>query len=97
MARGTTLGILINDLRSEIGHSLEPSLGKSTRDVLVNVIQRNQRRLWDDYAWPFLRVQRDIVFLLVSGTTICQAILCLSVSSALSLSMAIIGKKSSTA
>lgn len=60
MARGTTLAILINDLRSEIGHSLEPSLGKSTRDVLVNVIQRNQRRLWDDYAWPFLRVQRDL-------------------------------------
>tara|TARA_R110002153_G_scaffold62984_2_gene169226 strand:- start:457 stop:1167 length:711 start_codon:yes stop_codon:yes gene_type:complete len=60
MARGTTLAILINDLRSEIGHSLEPNLGKSTRDVLINVIQRNQRRLWDDYAWPFLRIQRDI-------------------------------------
>ena len=60
MARGTTLGILINDLRSEIGHSLEPNLGRSTRDVLINVIQRNQRRLWDDYAWPFLRVMRDL-------------------------------------
>lgn len=60
MARGTTLAILINDLRSEIGHSLEPNLGKSTRDVLINVIQRTQRRLWDDYAWPFLRVQRDL-------------------------------------
>jgi len=60
MARGTTLAILINDLRSEIGHSLEPNLGKSTRDVLVNVLQRTQRRLWDDYAWPFLRIQRDL-------------------------------------
>lgn len=60
MARGTTLAILVNDLRSEIGHSLEPNLGRSTRDVLVNVIQRNQRRLWDDYAWPFLRVMRDL-------------------------------------
>ena len=60
MARGTTLAILINDLRSEIGHSLQPSLGKSTRDVLVNILQRTQRRLWEDYGWPFLRVTRDI-------------------------------------
>ena len=60
MARGTTLAILINDLRSEIGHSLQPNLGKSTRDVLVNVLQRTQRRLWEDYGWPFLRVIRDI-------------------------------------
>ena len=35
MARGTTLAILINDLRSEIGHSLQPNLGKSTRDVML--------------------------------------------------------------
>jgi len=60
MSRGTTLAILINDLRSEIGHSLQPNLGKSTRDVLVNVLQRTQRRLWEDYGWPFLRVTRDI-------------------------------------
>jgi len=60
MARGTTLAILINDLRSEIGHSLQPNLGKSTRDVLVNVLQRTQRRLWEDYGWPFLRITRDI-------------------------------------
>tara|TARA_B000000609_G_scaffold18874_1_gene11661 strand:+ start:7724 stop:8443 length:720 start_codon:yes stop_codon:yes gene_type:complete len=60
MARGTTLAILINDLRSEIGHSLQPNLGRSTRDVHINVLQRTQRRLWEDYAWPFLRVFRDI-------------------------------------
>lgn len=60
MARGTSLGTLINDLRSEVGHSLQPSLGKQTRDVLVDRIQRTQRRLWDDYSWSFLRVTRDL-------------------------------------
>jgi len=60
MARGTSLGQLLEDLRSEVGHSLQPSLGKSTRDVLINTLQRTQRRLWDDYSWPFLRVRRDI-------------------------------------
>lgn len=60
MARGTTLGQLIDDLRSEAGHSLQPNLGKAMRDVLINILQRTQRRLWDDYAWPFLRVTSDL-------------------------------------
>lgn len=60
MARGTSLGILINDLRAEVGHSLQPSLGKATRDVLINQLQRVQRRLWDDYNWNFLKVRRDL-------------------------------------
>ncbi len=61
MARGTSLGTLINDLRSEVGHSLQPSLGKQTRDVFIDRIQRTQRRLWDDYSWSFLRVTRDLI------------------------------------
>ena len=61
MARGVTLGVLINDLRSEIGHSLQTSLGKTTRDVLINTLQRTQKRLWDDYAWSFLKVKRSIL------------------------------------
>jgi len=60
MARGTSLGQLIEDLRAEVGHSLQPSLGKATRDVFLNMLQRTQRRLWEDYSWPFLRVRRDI-------------------------------------
>jgi hypothetical protein len=60
MARGTSLGQLLEDLRAEVGHSLQPNLGRSTRDVLINLIQRTQRRLWEDYSWPFLRVKRDI-------------------------------------
>lgn len=58
--RGVTLGQLLDDLRAEVGHSLQPNLGKSTRDVLINMLQRTQRRLWDDYSWPFLRIRRDI-------------------------------------
>lgn len=61
MARGTSLGQLLDDLRAEVGHSLNPALGVNTRDVLINVLQRQQKRLWEDYSWPFLRVNRDIV------------------------------------
>jgi len=60
MPRGVTLGQLITDLRSEAGHSLQANLGKATRDVFVNLIDRTQRRLWADYSWPFLSVTRDI-------------------------------------
>lgn len=60
MARGTTLGQLIEDLRAEAGHALAPSLGASTRDVFINVLRRQQKRLWEDYSWPFLRVSRDV-------------------------------------
>lgn len=60
MARGSTLGQLLDDLRAEVGHSLNPALGTNTRDVLINVLQRQQKRLWEDYAWPFLRVTRDV-------------------------------------
>jgi hypothetical protein len=60
MSRGVQLGQMIEDLRSEVGHSLQASLGKQTRDVLINTLQRHQKRLWEDYAWPFLQVRRDI-------------------------------------
>lgn len=60
MARGTQLGTLIEDLRAEAGHSLQLSLGKQTRDILINLIQRTQRRLWNDYDWPFLKIKRSI-------------------------------------
>lgn len=60
MGRGTSLGQLIDDLRAETGHSLQANLGKATRDVFVNMLQRTQRRLWEDYSWPFLRIRRDI-------------------------------------
>ena len=60
MARGVTLGQLLDDVRAEVGHSLQPNLGKASRDVLIGMIQRVQKRLWEDYSWPFLKVMRDI-------------------------------------
>lgn len=60
MARNVSLGVLIDDLRAEAGHSLQANLGVQMRDVLVKVLQRQQRRLWEDYDWTFLRVDRDV-------------------------------------
>jgi hypothetical protein len=60
MARNVTLGELIDDVRAESGHSLQANLGTAMREVLIKVIQRQQRRLWEDFDWPFLRVDRDI-------------------------------------
>ena len=61
MARNVTLGELIDDLRAEAGHSLQANLGTAMREVLVKVLQRQQKRLWDDYDWAFLRVKRNIL------------------------------------
>lgn len=60
MARNVSLGVLIDDLRAEAGHSLQANLGIQMRDVLIKVLQRQQRRLWEDYDWTFLRVERDV-------------------------------------
>lgn len=60
MARNVSLGVLIDDLRAEAGHSLQANLGTAMRDVLIKVLQRQQRRLWEDHDWTFLRVHRDV-------------------------------------
>ena len=43
MARGTQLTVMIEDLRSEVGHSLQASLGKQTRDVLINTFNEHRK------------------------------------------------------
>ena len=60
MARNTTLQVLLNDLRSESGHAISSALGKSTQEMMVNLLNRVQRRLWEDFAWPFLQVKKHI-------------------------------------
>lgn len=60
MARNVSLGELIDDVRAEAGHSLQANLGVAMRDVIIKVLQRQQRRLWEDHDWTFLRVHRDI-------------------------------------
>ena len=61
MARNVSLGELIDDVRAEAGHSLQANLGVAMREVLIKVLQRQQKRLWEDYDWTFLKVQRDVV------------------------------------
>ena len=58
MARYRTLGEIIDDVRADAGQSMNPALGRQMRETIVKLIQRHQRRLWDDYTWPQLRVRR---------------------------------------
>ena len=60
MARNVTMQVLLNDLRSESGHSISSSMGQATQEMMINLLQRVQRRLWEDFAWPFLQVKKDI-------------------------------------
>ncbi len=59
--RGVRLDDLVTDLRAEIGHSTNPSVGINARDYLVQVLRRTQDRLWEEYDWAHLKVSRDIV------------------------------------
>lgn len=60
MARGTTLEALVNNLRAEIGQSTNTAVSRASLDSLTQTLRRQQARLWTDYDWPFLRVERDI-------------------------------------
>lgn len=59
MARGKTLEKLLDELRAEARLSLNPALNKQTRDHHVNLLQRHQERLWDDFDWPHLRIEAN--------------------------------------
>jgi hypothetical protein len=60
MARGTTLVRLLDNLRAEAGLSLNPAHNNQHRDIQVNLLQRTQERLWQDFTWPHLRVERQM-------------------------------------
>lgn len=60
MARGLTLTQLIYNLRVEIGQSTNPAVSRSTRARFVGLLNRVQRRLYEDFEWPFLGISRDI-------------------------------------
>lgn len=61
MARGLTLEQLIYNLRSEVGQSTNPAVSRSTRARFVSLLNRTQRRLYADFAWPFLEIYRDVL------------------------------------
>lgn len=56
MARGRTLGELIDDLRADSGRSTEPAHGLNDRARLMAIIRRAYAMLYADYDWPHLRV-----------------------------------------
>lgn len=60
MARNRTLEKLLTDTRAEARLSLDPAHNVQSRDSHINLIQREQERLWEDFAWPHLRVHRFI-------------------------------------
>lgn len=60
MARRTTLVKLLDDLRSEARISLNPAHNAQARPAQVKLLQRIQERLWEDFAWGHLRVERQI-------------------------------------
>lgn len=58
--RDTTLVRLLDLYRHECRLSINPAHNAQARDAQVNHIQRVQEWLWDDFNWPFLRVERFI-------------------------------------
>lgn len=60
MARKQTLLKLLNDLRAEARLSLDPAHNRQARPAQVMLLQRVQERLWEDFTWPHLRVERQM-------------------------------------
>jgi hypothetical protein len=60
MARKKQLNELVAQLRAETGRSQSVSVGVAELDNLKEMIRRTQEVLYDDYDWPFLRVERTV-------------------------------------
>jgi hypothetical protein len=60
MARGKSLESILNGVRAEARLSLLPAHNVQARESQIILIQREQERLWGDYNWPHLRVERTI-------------------------------------
>jgi hypothetical protein len=60
MARRTQLQELVAQLRAETGRNQSVAVGVSEVDNLKAQLARIQEILYDEYSWPFLRVERSI-------------------------------------
>jgi hypothetical protein len=60
MSRNTTLVRLLDKLRVAARLSLNPAHNVQTRSSQVTLLQVEQERLWADFDWPHLRVERQI-------------------------------------
>jgi len=65
MARGTTLQNLLVMMQDELIINSSPSVGASYKPAMKRLIQRVQRRLYDDHDWSFL--QEDHSKILAAG------------------------------
>lgn len=54
--RGTQLTRLVSKLRAELSRSANVSVGVDDAQILIDILQRTQETLYDDYDWPHLRV-----------------------------------------
>jgi hypothetical protein len=61
MARGITLGLLVDKLRIAARYDPNPALSVNMGPLFRQTLQDTQERLWEQFDWPFLKVQRDIV------------------------------------
>jgi hypothetical protein len=59
MARGTTLGELITKLRIAARYDPNPALSKNMAPLFQQTLTDTQERLYDEFDWPFLKIQRD--------------------------------------
>lgn len=55
-----TLEDIVRDVRYETGRSGDRNFGIDQYDTIKYIVQREQRRLWWDFDWKFLRVRRDL-------------------------------------
>jgi hypothetical protein len=60
MARGTSLSQLRDQLRAEIGASANPAMGTNAVHQMNLLLSRTQERLWTDFDWPFMVINRNI-------------------------------------
>ena len=59
MARGTTLGSLVTQLRLAARYDPAPALSLNMVPMMEQLLKDTQERLYDEFDWPFLRVRRD--------------------------------------
>ncbi len=62
MSNRLTLSEMLNDLRSEVGHSLVAAHGINTEDSQKYLLQRVQRELFVAYDWPVQIGNEDVAF-----------------------------------
>lgn len=60
MARGNTLGQVVNMTRLEARLDPNPALSINMTPIIEQLIRREQERLYEEFDWPFMRINRPI-------------------------------------